>query len=271
MKSVLSSKKGTAQSLAIIFLVLGTIALISFSLVRFSWGVSVVKESFDSFSIFEEVYERVGFSERTLFYLGEEVVVREYEKLAQAGEYILNAKRFDLFPRYLVFSSVRREEDIEKKFREVLFPEMEKKRNELRTSLEVFDLDLSSQLSKGFFFNYSSEGIFLGVSNWITDKSLDGLRIRYLPSLEIPFYFSNLGLVSFEELYRIKEECKLKGSSEEIEKCFERELFNFDVKISELQKEGNKISLFQVDLSSKRKFFLDGKLRPVEFGFLVEV
>ena len=71
--------RGT-QGLAIVFLVFATLILSSYTLFRFHTGASFVEESFDSFSVFEQMNYEVN-SLKTIFYLiGEQVIAEEYEK-----------------------------------------------------------------------------------------------------------------------------------------------------------------------------------------------
>ena len=268
----IKSKRGVAQSFSILFLVLGAIVLVGFTIFRFYLGVSAVQESLEPYQAFEELLSRENFAKKTLYVAGEEIVVKGYEDFAKSGGYILNAEQSSSFNNYLGFTDLRTPESMKTILNGALYPEMENKRTSFLSTGERINLNLAHQMSRGFSFGYSSKGIILAINSWDETEQRKGLYIFYRTPVSLEFNFIDMGLHSFEDVWAAKEECEGKATEAEIEKCFENRLPNFKVDAKDFVVDAQgKRDYFKIDLESRRTFFLDGSFRKVKFGFIVDL
>jgi hypothetical protein len=244
------NKRGT-QALTIGFLVLATVVLCSFTLYRFHVGAKSISDSLQevgtirAFSFSEEAFKENFLSSN------EEKIVGVYSKFANSAGYNNGLKtRGNEFSGYFVF--------------EEIFPEAR-----ISSKMEEEFKKIFGNKQEAFF--YSSEEMKFVMKREIVNMGTKELFVQGSFPITAIFNFKNRGLHGFEEIWNAKEKCGVKASKKDIEICFEKELPNFKTTISDVESKGERISFFRVEFESRRKFFLDGKLRPAEFGFLVEV
>jgi hypothetical protein len=140
------------------------------------------------------------------------------------------------------------------------------------SSSEGFPREIGIWLKKGFGVSYKNEKVVLTVPRWEktnVQSSKGDLIIDYKKDILINFDLEKIGLISFEKLYSIKEECKTKASEGEIRSCFSEKISNFQVSCNRFAREGEKIKSFTVDLVSKNDFFINGEMKKIKLGFLV--
>jgi len=80
-----------------------------------------------------------------------------------------------------------------------------------------------------------------------------GYDIRYKTDIVYDFNFINQGIIGFEKLNEVKDECVSSGRLSEVEDCFNREFENFEVTVTEVGKDDDKY--FNVVLENDKARF----------------
>lgn len=123
----------------------------------------------------------------------------------------------------------------------------------------VYDGKFSRDFN-GNFFSVSMSGVEF-------NEQSGKINISYLPTLSAKFNLEEIGVSSFDEIYRTKEDCKTHETAELIKRCFENDLANFDAEVLEKTDSAGK-KYFLVNLETKKEFFINGKFEKIKFGFV---
>jgi len=267
----INNRRGS-QGLAIVFLVLATLVLSSYTLFRFHAGSSSIEESFESFSIFGKVISKQNIITDGVYLFGEEIIVTEYELFAERGDYIQNKKTIHGhygFSEVKVEKAIYDEGELTKRFGKILKEKFKERAKKLRGSGVPVNKYIVYPFLHDFEVGYFKEGIQIVFGEWGGGFIEKDLEVRCNFPLNVSFNFRNIGLHSFEEIFKAKVKCSLnlKIGEKEIEKCFNEEMDNFNVFVNVLGAKEEK--LFLVEFKSKREFFIDGELRKIKFDFVI--
>jgi len=245
------SKKG---DMSIVLLVLLTFLAVGAALFSFITSGSVAKEVIDP-RVIESVYVQENNIGNYLNEIGENALVKTYSDLVKSGDYISVPVKFN--SGYPFFDSLRT--DLNSVFIEKF---KENFKNEIKNY--NFEEDYLKQLeSSEFEISGSYNDLEIIFKNLEIEKSFgeeDILNVYYKPEIKTKLNFEKVGLIDFNELYNIKESCKIATCS------LEKNGFE----ISEGQISIGGIVKKVVNFNSKEKFLTDSGYDFIKFGFIAE-
>ncbi len=257
---LIKNKKADLTVVLLVFLVLFLAIATLFTFYKNSNGVNT--DSFD-YGISSRAIIESNSVQFSLNEMAKKATLESYKTFIPNGEFV-DKPTFDL-DFNVKFEALN--PSIESEFSEE-FKENLKKEAKKINSNEALSASLKELFEKGTFI-YSFDGdtasVFLKEIN--LKISSGNTNVSYFPELNSKINLGQIGLESFEDVYRAKESCKNLLSSNLMESCFEQELSNFDAIVSEKQSASG-VKTFVVELSSRKLFFEDGKLEPLKFKFI---
>jgi hypothetical protein len=258
----------------VLFAVL-TVALVVFTLISFATvnrnslaigeGASAISKTKNEYNSFK----------MALGILIEESFVDTYMHFAENGDYISGKRVFTGKDGMLLdeygFAELADSEKISRDFSILFLSNFNKRVNEAKGStskgvftrmpkvFDFFDGDISDLT---FETNFDSDYFSLKFSEISSEKEYNKIKVIYSSGLDYKYDFEKFGLVGFNNLYEVKEKCK-NLALPEMKNCFETELENFSVEITEKEiKQGDEIiNKPFVQLESKKSFLNRGKIK----------
>lgn len=242
--------KNKGGSIWIVLLVILTFVMTSIALFSFISTNGIIAKIY-GVSSFQGVYSNQENAEYQFSQIGERAFLKTYKEFLTDKDsvnfYVADLKNIG---DYVVFENLHNE--LNKRFSDRFSQVFEEEYNKLLKESPEFSKDHSGIVfgkaeksfdGKDLKFNFSG--------NPIEIKSGD-INIFYIPTVSLGFSFDMMNISSFEKIYSAKEKC---GVVEKIEmkKCFEEELSNFEVSVTEIG-EDEKYNL--VLLEDKKNGFL---------------
>jgi hypothetical protein len=123
-----------------------------------------------------------------------------------------------------------------------------------------------TKTSSGKIFNINGDFLTLEINDFEIFYSSEKINISYFPSLSVKIDYESNNLKSFEEIYEVKQKCKIYESSKEIKECFEQ-MGDFEILVSE-KGEGDE-KYFLIKFVSKDRFFILDKYTKIELEFVL--
>jgi len=244
-------KKASLQITLLVFLIFGLILITLFS---FYSSNKKIEGKIFAFGVFNPLYSEEGNTEFYMQDIGKTALIKTYSSFARDGDYvgevIQNSKGEFKFEKL----NEKRDEFFAEKFKENFESELSKYPDEIKNKIS------------GKYSVLVSEGkVSLKLNEYKISKTSSVFGVVYSPNVEVNFRFNDFGLISFEELYGIKDRCK---DSNEKAFCFNSGIKDFNVLISEKRDSvGNKYDY--VNFESKKEFLSDSGFSNIKFGFIL--
>jgi hypothetical protein len=247
--------KGDMAILLLVILVLLVSSATIFSLVTSS---GKVEAKISDTKIVENIYYKENLVEFYIIQAGENIFAEIYNEFTKTGEYINNPI---VSGGEIEFGKVHNklDENFRNKFIENFkeeFKDYDFEDDYLKNLKEII-------LDGNFDVILDKESLVVKINNLEINNSLEKVNITYIPEISLEFNFKKMGLHGFEQIYKVKEECK---NVEEVENCYNK-LINFENSVIEKEK-SNGEKYFFVTLTSKKQFLIEGKFVNINFSFV---
>lgn len=206
-------------------------------------------------------------AESNVKFISEDIIINRYDDFAKNNKYLIEKRRDDKFTGEFSSLHSRVNENFWNDF-DTSFFDIFDKHNFSSTYKDTHGLTV---LKKKLKFKFNEENMTADIVGFSFIEDGEILSLKYRTNLSVDIKFSRLGLHSFKEIYEAKEKCDVKNvSNEYYETCYEKELPFFDVEVK--SDKNLKYSLedgdILVKLSTKRKYYLDGEIRAIDFEFV---
>ena len=88
---------------------------------------------------------------------------------------------------------------------------------------------------------------------------------RYTPLIEVSSSLKKVGLESFEDIYSVKEDCKV---FEDIQTCMQNKILNFNIVVED-KKDLSDNEYKLIKFTSKREFLINNNFEKINFEFVL--
>lgn len=240
---LLRNKKGDISVLLLVFLLL---FLVTYVMFLFVTRTGKVDASMGDARFLESTFYEEGQARFYLTSAAEKAIARSYIEIAnEKGQMVLN--NFDEATMNLLLK-----DKMSANF------EVEKSKYNLR-DIKVQSISVSGEIVD---IEFSDFPVLADLSD---SKGNLIAKAIYRPSMKIRLNITERGLNSFGQINSARGVCGALEKIDEIQGCFNRELPNFDARVEQMGKEGEKVAY----LVSKKRFLIESLLKSVDIGIKV--